>query len=158
MCVNINDLMYCPRALSLCVPALCGPSHDQFLWQHDFENSFPLQRPTAVVSCSGCSPLLMHDSFIAHYHPTLISSQPGSPCLVIRWGWSCGGRGSSYYKASVSMLRLASGIHLICCDCYRVHPLYSSPSLWLPQQHPPYTTLCCLCSRENISSAQGGED
>lgn len=42
----------------------------------------PLQRPTAVASCagggsssSGGGPLLMHDSFIAHYHPTLIPAQ-----------------------------------------------------------------------------------
>lgn len=42
----------------------------------------PLQRPSAVANSAGSSPLLMHDSFIAHYHPTLISSYPGSPAWI----------------------------------------------------------------------------
>lgn len=49
----------------------------------------PLQRPSAVASCAGSSPLLKHYSFIAHYHPTLISSRV--PCLDIWWRRLCGG-------------------------------------------------------------------
>lgn len=54
--VNVCDLIYCIHALGFCALALCGPRHGQFLWQHDFENSSPLQRPTAVASLCRLQP------------------------------------------------------------------------------------------------------
>lgn len=90
----------------------------------------------------------MHDSFIAHYHPTLISSNPGSPARISDgdvWG-----RGRGYYKAGVSMLWLAGGIHLICCDYYRVcshtpPPRSARPDCIRTQQ-------CAVCVPGRISA------
>lgn len=84
----------------------------------------------------------MHDSFIAHYHPTLISSYPGSPCLDIWWRWLCGGRGGGYYKAGVSALWLAGGIRLICCDYYGVRPCTPPPHSARPRSI--HTQQCML--------------
>lgn len=82
LCTHITDLMFCVHALCFCVfcfssvPVMTGFCGNLIL------KIAPLQRPTGVASSAGSSPLLMHDSFIAHYHPTLISSQPGSPALI----------------------------------------------------------------------------
>lgn len=44
--------------------------------------------------------------------------------LMVVWG-----RGTGYYKAGASVLRLAGGIPLICSDYYRVHP-HTPPPLF----------------------------
>ncbi len=106
-----------------------------------------LQRPTAVASSAGSSPLLMHDSFSAHYHPTLIPSYPGSH---IWWRQLCGGRGSGYYKAGVSMLWLAGGIPLICCDYYRVRPCTPPPHSARPDSI--HTQQCAVSVPGRISA------
>lgn len=66
----------------------------------------------------------MRDSFMAHHQRTLISSNRSSPAWISD-GEGCvggGGRGSGGYKACVSMLRLAGGIHLIHSGCYGGRP------------------------------------
>lgn len=50
------------------------------------------------------------------FHPTQ------APLLRYLMEVAVWGRGSSHHKACVCMLWLAGGIHLICCDYYRVHP------------------------------------
>lgn len=128
-----------------------GQSHDLFLWQHDFENSSSLtahccrklcrRQPTLGAWLIHCS-LSSHSRFYQGF-PAWISD--GDDCVG----------GGVVVKASNSMQRLVGGIHLILCVYYGVRPVLLP--LCLPRQHP-YTTVCCLCSRENISSAQGGED
>ena len=69
------------------------------------------------------------------------------------------GRGRDYYKAGVSMLRLAGGIHLICCHYYRVHlhtppPLSARPDSIHTQQCavPVPGRISALHREERISS------
>lgn len=54
-----------------------------------------------------------------------LSFLPRLPCLDIRWRWLCGG--GVVAKAGVSMLWLAGGFHLICCDYYGARPCTPPP-------------------------------
>lgn len=105
----MNDLTFCVRA-SFVLFCFVRSRPPRGFCGNPILKIAPLQRPTAVASCAGGSgsrggPLLMHDSFIAHYHPTLIPAQ-GPPLgylmeTVVCWG---GGEGGVVTKADVSTL------------------------------------------------------
>lgn len=59
------------------------------------------------------------------------------------------GRGSGHYKACVCMLWLAGGIHLICCDYYRVRPHTPPPHSARPDS---IHTQCAVSVPERISA------
>lgn len=125
------------------------PSHVGFLWQRDFENS---SSPTA--HCSSCrrrptlDARLIHCSLSAHS-----PSCPGFPAWISDGGDCVGGWGWRL-KPAYPCRDWLVGIHLIFWVYYRARPLCSAPS----SRPSSFTTARCDRSRENISSAQGGED
>lgn len=115
--------MFCMRALCFCVFAFCGPSHDEFLWQPDFENSSSLTAHCCRKFCRRQPTLdawLIHRSLSSHSHFCT-----GSPAWISD-GDGCVG-GGVVAEAGVSMLWLAGGIHLICCGYYGVRPCTPPP-------------------------------
>lgn len=60
------------------------------------------------------------------------------------------GRGGGYYKAGVSMLWLAGGIHLICCVYYRVRPCTPPPRSARP--NGIHTQQCAVSVPGRISA------
>lgn len=65
--------------------------------------------------------------------------------LMVVWG-----RGTGYYKAGASVLRLAGGIPLICSDYYRVHPHTPPPLFALPDSI--HTQQCTVSVPGRISA------
>lgn len=65
--------------------------------------------------------------------------------LMVVWG-----RGTGYYKAGASVLRLAGGIPLICSDYYRVHPHTPPPLFALTDSI--HTQQCAISVPGRISA------
>ncbi|XP_077435152.1 cyclic AMP-dependent transcription factor ATF-2 isoform X2 [Vanacampus margaritifer] len=104
----------------------------------------PLNGPTAVAHS-----VPMRDSFTAHYQssfPARLSDGDSS---------RGGGRWGAATPADECAPPLAGGIHLISRDYYRIRPRAPPPRSACPDS---IQTVRCLACRENISSAQRGED
>lgn len=83
------------------------------------------------------------------FHPTQ------APPALISDGGGVWGRGSGYYKAGVSVLWLAGGIHLICCDYYGVCSHTPPPRSACPDSIR--TQQCAVCVPGRISALRKEE-